>query len=445
MSDMDAETTALSPEADAFIENLLRRPKPGTPDAAVSPLETLLRRQEAAPPDAPGATALVRYLCNALPSPEARQVELELTASTAARSALREARRLLTRFQKLSWSEVADAEKGDTWEAEIAQAWLALAAQPLKSITPNAPETPQPVEADIWTELKRRARSGAVQARELWNAFHAFGAQVHTQLQRPMPALTRGDSQILPVQGGRQGEVELTTAHIDAAGVLHVSAGMVSPSGQPLADFTGQTAYLALRAGREILLCSAAPLTAGQISWSVAEVGGILGSRSAEFSAQGLVILIAQEGLPLLSLPALRFLSQDLFAEGFLVASTEIVSETKEVVGQLTANILTAEGAESSLTPVRLDVIGVPDALHGALQLTMRLPETVRVAYAADHAVLFDLAVAPGEWQRLGSRPLAHWGPTAQTLSIPCPGLVDGPLASLTQLRVYLVPLGVEV
>ncbi len=446
MSDGDIDPLPLSDGTEALIEAFLKQHGP----------------QRNVRPPAPSTSVLVRYLCNALPATEARQVEQALTASSETRRAVREVRLLLDRLQSLSWLEMAVIEQNisassrSQWslssnqtaairgessrEAETAQAWLSLASQPLQAfaaeeIAPSAPGT------DSWAEIRRRARGGRAQAQALWITLLAFGAQVQTQLRRPLPALARDSSATLSVYGPWAGECRLQETRIDAAGTLHVSATFVGFADTPATDFSGWTAYLALPAGGEIFLCASSTLTGEQVSWTVSEIGVGIGPQASAFPARGLVVLLGPPERFTLPVPSLRRFSQSLLAEGFLIASAEPPTENEEVVGLLAANILTIQGRESSLPPALLEVVGPPPhAVNGRLQIAVRLPAITRSAYAEGYRLLLDIAVAPQEWQHLDSWPIDDWGEAARTLSISCPGRTDGALASLTLLRARLAP-----
>src|SRR5579859_3085087 len=94
--------------------------------ATVDVLDELLRTSNAFQPphsEPPTVSQQVRYLCEALSSSEAREIERGLTISTEARRSLRATRTALIRLQALSWSEArAAAAAGDP----IAREWLAL-------------------------------------------------------------------------------------------------------------------------------------------------------------------------------------------------------------------------------------------------------------------------------------------------------------------------------
>lgn len=428
MSEMEPDSLALTPGTEALIDSLLRQHAPQQPSQSSSP---------------PTTAVLVRYLSNGLAYGEARQVEQGLTVSTEARKALREVRGHLDRLQSLSWSEAARIATGDSREAETARAWLALAE---RTSQPGPPELADPPSAptDAWAAVKQQAEAGKAQARALWTLFFAFGAQLQTQMRRPVAALARSRATTLPVDGTWKGECHLSESKIDADGALHVSAVLREGNGLPTAGFSGWRAYLALRVGGEAMLCAVSALEGAAVSWTAQEIGVGLGQRSAAFPAYALAILLRPPDLPPPPLPSLVAFSRRLLNEGYLVASLELPVEAEEVVGEIGANVLTGEGFENAFPPVPIEVMGSPRAENGRLLISVRLPPITRSAYAADHRLLLDLGVAPREWQRVGSWPLGDWGEEARILSIPCPGLADGVLASLTLLRARLAPLDVE-
>ena len=424
MSEMESDSLALTPGTEALIDSLLRQVAP----------------QRLSQPSPPTAAVLVRYLSNALAYGEARQVEQGLTVSTESRKALREVRGHLDRLQALSWSEASGIANGDSREAETARAWLALAEQ---TAQPGPPELADPpsAPADAWAEVKQQAEAGKAPARALWTLFFAFGAQLQTQMRRPVVALARSRATTLPVYGTWKGECHLSESKIDAEGALHVSAVLKEVNGLPAVGFSGWKAYLALRVGGEAMLCAVSVLEGAAVSWTAQEIGVGLGQRSAAFPACALAILLRPPDLSPPPLPSLVAFSRRLLNEGYLVASLELPVEAEEVVGEVGANVLTREGFASAFPPVPIEVMGSPRAENGRLLISVRLPPITRSAYAADHRLLLDLGVAPREWQRVGSWPLGDWGEEARILSIPCPGLADGVLASLTLLRAQLAPL----
>ena len=423
MSDTDTELPALAPGTEALIEALLHRNGPQRPPRPASPDTSLL----------------VRYLCNVLPAAEARQVEQSLTASPEARRAVRETRRVLDRLQALSWGETTAIGLGRSQEAETARAWMTLAA--------HSPEAETPVEAarqavgvDSWTVLRHQA--GGRRANALWTALLAFGAQWQAQLRRPLPATARGSADTLPMHGTRGGECRMRNARLDAEGTLRVEAVLEDPSGAPIFEFSGRSAYLALLVGGEALLCASSTLEGEQVSWTAPGVGDGIGQREVSFPVRGLVALIAPPERPALPVPSVIRFSRRLLAEGFVVASADPPAENEEVVGLLAANILTAEGRASPLPPAPWEIVEPPPRIeNGRLTVAVRLPTITRSAYAQSHRLLLEIAVAPNEWQCLDAWPVEAWGEEARTLSISCPGRADGTLASITLLRARLSPL----
>ena len=426
MSDADIDALALAPGTEALIESLLRQHGP-------------LHRPRAGAPD---ASLLVRYLCHVLPWAEARQVEQGLTASSESRRAVQEVRLVLDRLQALSWAETTAIGQGSSREAEIARAWMALAAQTPKAVTPDE-TAPNAFGREFWAEGRDRAEGSRAQG--LRTTLLAFGAQWQALLRRPQLALVRGSADPLPVYGTGQAERRLLlTARLDAAGTLHAAATLDDLSGAPASDFAGWSAYLGLLAGGEALLCAASTLEGDRVAWTAAGVGSGIGQGESVLAAGGLIVLLAPLERRALPVPSLVRFSQELLAEGFLVASAEPPPESEEVVGLLAANILTVAGLESKLPPAPWEVLGpAPRTENGQLAVVVRLPAITRSAYAETHRLLLDIAVAPNEWQRLDSWPVKEWGAAARALSISCPGREDGVLASLTLLRVRLAPLEV--
>jgi hypothetical protein len=426
MSDAEIASLELAPGTEALIESLLRQHGP----------------QRRPRPVAPTPSVLVRYLCNVLPAAEAREVERSLTAASEARKAVREVRLLLDRLQSLSWSEVTAIAQGSSREAETAQAWMALVAQTLQIPSPEE-AAPNSFGVDAFAASRHRASAGGAHA--LWTTLLAFGAQWQAQLRRPEQALVRGSAETLPIHGAWKGECSLLEARVDAAGTLYAVAALADPSDAPATEFSGRIAYLALPVGSEILLCAASTLDGERVSWTVAGIGDGIGQREAILPVRGLVVLIAPPEWRVLPVPSLMRLSQEVLTQGFLVAAAETPTESEEVVGLLTANVLPANDREEALPPALWEILEPsPRTENGRLVVAVRLSAITRSAYAGSHRLLLDIAVSPNEWQRLGAWPVEEWGESARTLSISCPGRADGALASLTLLRASLAPLDAD-
>ena len=356
-----------------------------------------------------GVPGLVRYLCGALSPQEADALERGLVAAATARRRLRDVRAELLRLEALPWTTVAEAARGDGQAAEIAAAWLALAAEQIKA----AEHAPAHWLAVGWQTVRSQVEEGVGEALSAWNAFLTFGAQWSRALHAP--------SRFAPERGGEAPAETILPgvtvsirieADIEPDDTLVVTLQCGPQSNPPATTLDGRTVLLALRDGLELWPLAAAPLVGGTAEWRISGFG-------------------AATGMPAGALPvdALHF----ALADGPALPPADFAS-------RLLAEITDAHGRSTDGSHVPIIFLEEPRWLAGEFLVRVEIPAETRYWLTAGYRLRLDVAVSGNHWQNLGAWTLADGDDAPRILQASCPGSLDVILPSVTLIRAQLRP-----
>lgn len=415
----------------------------------------------------PTIEVLVRYFAGALPELDARAAEAALTRSRTGRAMARDVRRILDSLQVLTLSEVqaiAVAEV-DSSASEAARTWIQVAHENLEAlgqlmqpVNPASPANPADVASkpsagvtagslivpdsiDIWSVISSWGESRRREATALLSTLDAFSAQLRNSMRRSGPAFARGaDLQTLSFHSAQNAECVLTQSYISASGDLQCVVQLTDSDGGEFYEVDGHVATLFLLspsgAGRRAV--GASRVKRGRAIWTIPHIGEMLGFVDAPLSARHLAVSVsgsdtsgtvgangtddALEALISACLPAPKDSASRWFAS---VQSTPITDAMGTPV-TMYASIIDSEGLETTAIPMEVKVAPL-HAENGELMVCITLPTITRAAYPT-WLLVADLAVGPGEWQRVGAWPVADWQDAELKRPVPLPG-VAGPIA----------------
>jgi hypothetical protein len=384
MSEERGEPRDLSPGADALLAEWLRR-------------QDALRLPSV---PAPEVEELVGYLSGALSGDAARGLESRLVADPDSRLRLRQARTALDELQALPWAEAARMGEGEDFGAEVARAWLRLAARQVSGVS----RMREWWLSNGWSHLRRQASEAGGEAQAALAALRVFGDRLRAGLEGPSVAIARGGAGTPEVVGSLPSGLALALreAEVTGGGSLNVALEVVDPSGEPNGGASGTAVELALTRAGEAWPVARGVVQGARVAWELSGLAGFLGLPPGALAPESLRITVG-------------------------------VVEQAAASGSRRPVLADAQGGR----PALVELEGEQRWSGGQLSLTVSIPAETRAAYPTRRLAV-DLLVSTRGRQRLGAWPLSEWGDKPRTITAACPGSPDAAADVLSILRVSL-------
>ncbi len=356
------------------------------------------------------ARTILLYLVGGLDEPSVRLMEKSLLRKNAERRSLIEAMRTLASLKTMPFAQVQQISDGDTFEAQLAQAWLEYCDSQAQLIDLNltAPTFSRDMARgarsfDIWQAIMSLGTSPLPKA--ISAAIETITEQIRLSLLTASMSPARGGASRQIVMSGRRDiECIVRACDIDEEGRLHCRIEVFPPSDSQNVDLDlndGSRVELSLTLQGLTLPIGIAPLIGRVAEWNVPRLGEMTGIIDGPLPIDRISISLLSEE-PDSSNPAF----------------------TSQLKLQLMAPIVDSADRELNLPAIELMVR--TDRLGSNRNLRIELPESTVAAFPTSDLCM-DILIASAQIQHLGCWPISEmkrWE-SGRYLELTAPGVTS--------------------